>query len=90
MLNSALSFIYAIHNAANVGIWPMPSFSFTTNSSNVYAVTRNAEDLALAKMTPIMPYAINANDEIIHMDPAVVRHESEQVQSTPLRYCCYS
>lgn len=85
MLICALGFTYAIHNAANE-----PSFSFTTNSSNVYAVSRNAEELALAKMTPIMPNAIDANDEVIHMDPAVVRHESEQVQSTLLRYCCYS
>ncbi|XP_076582051.1 vitellogenin 3, phosvitinless [Chaetodon auriga] len=53
-------------------------FSF---SSNVYAVTRNIEEPALAKMTPIMPNAIDSNDEVVHMNPAVVRPESDQFQT---------
>ncbi|XP_034085695.1 vitellogenin 3, phosvitinless isoform X2 [Gymnodraco acuticeps] len=31
---------------------------------NVYAVSRNIEDLALAKITPMMPNAIDSNDEV--------------------------
>ncbi|KAM7409515.1 hypothetical protein PAMA_001141 [Pampus argenteus] len=50
-------------------------------SSNVYAVSRNIEDLALAKMTPIMPHAIDSNDEVVLMSPTVVRPESEEVQT---------
>ncbi|XP_063747653.1 vitellogenin 3, phosvitinless isoform X1 [Eleginops maclovinus] len=48
-------------------------------SSNVYAVSRNIEDLASAKITPMMPNAIDANDEVVRMSPTVVRSESDQV-----------
>lgn len=59
-------------------------FSFPTNSSNVYAVSRNIEEPALAKMTPIMPTAIDSNHEVVRKDPTVVRPESDEVQSSPL------
>lgn len=55
----------------------------------MYAVSRNIEEPNMAKMTPIMPNAIDSNNEAIHMGPAVVRPESDQVQSTPhAKYCC--
>lgn len=57
---------------------------FTTHSSDVYAVTRNAEEPALAKMTAIMPNAIDSNDEVMHKDPAFVRPVSDKVQPPPL------
>lgn len=75
---SALLFL----NAAKA---PSLILSFTNNSSNVYAVTRIIDEAA--KLTPIIP---TANDEIISMDPAVVMAESDQVRSTPLRYCYWS
>lgn len=50
----------------------------------MYAVTRNIEEPALAKMTPIIPKAIDSNDEVVHMGPTVVRPESDPVQSTPV------
>ncbi|KAI9519363.1 hypothetical protein NQZ68_029530 [Dissostichus eleginoides] len=50
-------------------------------SSNVYAVSRNIEDLALAKMTPMMPNAIDSNDEVVRMGPTIVRSEYEQVST---------
>ncbi|KAM9848894.1 vitellogenin 3, phosvitinless [Aulostomus maculatus] len=46
--------------------------------SNVYAVSRNTEEPALAKMTPIMPSAMDSNDEVVHMGPAIVRPESTE------------
>ncbi|XP_034085697.1 vitellogenin 3, phosvitinless isoform X3 [Gymnodraco acuticeps] len=39
---------------------------------NVYAVSRNIEDLALAKITPMMPNAIDSNDEVVRMGPTIV------------------
>ncbi|XP_039984094.1 vitellogenin 3, phosvitinless isoform X2 [Xiphias gladius] len=48
-------------------------------SSNVYAVSRNTEEPALAKMTPMMHNAIDSNDEVAHMGPAFVRPESDQM-----------
>lgn len=56
---------------------PTPSFF---NRSNVYAVSRNIEDLDSAKMTPMMPNVIDANDEVVHMGPTVVRPESTEVE----------
>lgn len=49
----------------------------------MYAVSRNTEDPALTKMTPIMPTAIDSNDEVVHKGPTAVGPESDQVQSTP-------
>uniref|UniRef100_A0A8D0AVV6 Vitellogenin 3, phosvitinless n=1 Tax=Sander lucioperca TaxID=283035 RepID=A0A8D0AVV6_SANLU len=40
-------------------------FELFSVSSNVYAVSRNTEDPALTKMTPIMPTAIDSNDEVL-------------------------
>nr|AQV08209.1 vitellogenin C [Seriola lalandi] len=54
-------------------------FEIVSVSSNVYAVSRNIEEPAMAKMTPIMPNAIDSNDEVAHMGPAVVRPESNQI-----------
>nr|AFA26671.1 vitellogenin C [Dicentrarchus labrax] len=54
-------------------------FEVFSVSSNVYAVTRNIEEPTLAKMTPIMPNAIDSNDEVVHMGPTVVRPEPEQM-----------
>nr|XP_057930076.1 vitellogenin 3, phosvitinless [Doryrhamphus excisus] len=45
-------------------------------SSNVYAVSRNNEEPALSKITPMMPSAIDSNDEVVRMDPAVVQPET--------------
>ncbi|XP_060890985.1 vitellogenin 3, phosvitinless [Labrus mixtus] len=53
-------------------------FSLVSISSNVYAVSRNIEEPALAKMTPIIPNVMDSNDEVIKVDPAVVRPESDQ------------
>ncbi|KAM7011880.1 vitellogenin 3, phosvitinless [Tautogolabrus adspersus] len=47
-------------------------------NSNVYAVSRNTEEPALAKMTPIIPNVKDSNDEVIKVDPTVVRPESDQ------------
>ncbi|XP_065812413.1 vitellogenin 3, phosvitinless [Labrus bergylta] len=52
-------------------------FSLISISSNVYAVSRNIEEPALAKMTPIIPNVMDSNDEVINVDPSVVRPESE-------------
>ncbi|XP_056234769.1 vitellogenin 3, phosvitinless [Seriola aureovittata] len=54
-------------------------FEIVSVSSNVYAVSRNIEEPAMAKMTPIMPNAIDSNDEVAHMGPTVVRPESNQI-----------
>ncbi|XP_074491254.1 vitellogenin 3, phosvitinless [Sebastes fasciatus] len=54
-------------------------FELLSVSSNVYAVSRNIEEPALAKMTPIMPGAIDANHEVVHMGPTVVRPESDEM-----------
>ncbi|XP_071344089.1 vitellogenin 3, phosvitinless [Trachinotus anak] len=54
-------------------------FDILSLSSNVYAVSRNIEEPAMTKMTPIMPSAIDSNDEVVHMGPTVVRPESEQI-----------
>uniref|UniRef100_A0A8D0B3Y5 Vitellogenin 3, phosvitinless n=1 Tax=Sander lucioperca TaxID=283035 RepID=A0A8D0B3Y5_SANLU len=56
-------------------------FELFSVSSNVYAVSRNTEDPALTKMTPIMPTAIDSNDEVVHKGPTAVGPESDQVQS---------
>lgn len=53
----------------------LKSHIFLSNSSNVYAVSRNIEDPALAKMTPIMPNIIDCS----------VDQTSDQVQSISLR-----
>nr|AVA30493.1 vitellogenin C [Scatophagus argus] len=54
-------------------------FELFSLSSNVYAVTRNSAEPALAKMTPIIPSAIDSNDEVVHRDAAVVRPDSDQL-----------
>jgi len=41
--------------------------------SNVYAVSRNIEAPALAKMTPMMPLAMDANNEIVRNGAAIVK-----------------
>ncbi|XP_062279606.1 vitellogenin 3, phosvitinless isoform X2 [Scomber scombrus] len=56
-------------------------FELLSLSSNVYAVSRNIEELALAKMTPIIPNARDSNDEVVRMGPSVVRPESEEIQT---------
>ncbi|XP_033936675.1 vitellogenin 3, phosvitinless isoform X2 [Pseudochaenichthys georgianus] len=48
-------------------------------SYNVYAVSRNIEDLD--KITPMMPSAIDPNDEVVRMGPTIVRSEYEQVST---------
>ncbi|KAJ3598959.1 hypothetical protein NHX12_032922 [Muraenolepis orangiensis] len=40
--------------------------------ANVFAVSRNIEELALAKMTPMMPLAMDSNDEILRSGPTIV------------------
>ncbi|XP_042368565.1 vitellogenin 3, phosvitinless [Plectropomus leopardus] len=50
-------------------------------SSNVYAVSRNIEEPASAKMTPIMPTAMDSNDEVTNMNPAVVRPEPDPIRT---------
>ncbi|KAG7282894.1 hypothetical protein CRUP_020732 [Coryphaenoides rupestris] len=47
--------------------------------SNVYAVSRNIEAPALAKMTPMMPVAMDANNEIVRSGAAIVRSEPQVV-----------
>nr|CEF90400.1 vitellogenin [Sparus aurata] len=47
-------------------------------SSNVYAVTRNIEEPASAKMTPIMPMAEDSNQEVVSKGPTVVSPESDE------------
>lgn len=72
---------------------PMPSLAFLfclpTNSSNVYAVTRNIEEPASAKMTPIMPMAEDSNQEVVSKGPTVVSPESDEVQPQPFRDWCW-
>ncbi|XP_068447341.1 vitellogenin 3, phosvitinless [Clinocottus analis] len=53
-------------------------FAIYSVSSNVYAVTRNIEEPDLAKMTPIIANSFISNDKVIHVDPAVVRPDSNQ------------
>ncbi|XP_044057060.1 vitellogenin 3, phosvitinless isoform X2 [Siniperca chuatsi] len=55
-------------------------FELFSVSFNVYAVSRNIEEPALAKMTPMMPNAIDSNDEVIYMNPTVARPESYQTR----------
>ncbi|KAG7282891.1 hypothetical protein CRUP_020729 [Coryphaenoides rupestris] len=47
--------------------------------SNVYAVSRNIEAPALAKMTPMMPVAMDANNEIVRSGATIVRSEPQVV-----------
>ncbi|XP_040896099.1 vitellogenin 3, phosvitinless [Toxotes jaculatrix] len=54
-------------------------FEIFSVSSNVYAVSRNIEEPAMAKMTPVMPNAIDSNDEVARKGPTVVRPESDQI-----------
>ncbi|XP_060934837.1 vitellogenin 3, phosvitinless [Limanda limanda] len=51
-------------------------------SSNVYAVSRNIEELDKAKMTPMIPKAIDANEEVTHTGPSVVTPESDQMMKS--------
>lgn len=48
-------------------------------SSNVYAVSRNIEDPALAKETPIMPNVMDSSTEVIRTNPSIAQPKSEQV-----------
>ncbi|XP_058494704.1 vitellogenin 3, phosvitinless [Solea solea] len=61
-------------------------------SSNVYAVSRNIEEPTMDKITPMMPKDIDSNHEIVHMDPSVVKPESDQMMKTntwhPLTKMC--
>ncbi|XP_028299658.1 vitellogenin 3, phosvitinless [Gouania willdenowi] len=50
-------------------------------SSNVYAVTRNIEELALARLTPMIPDSFFTNDEIVTGVPPVARAEPGKVQN---------
>ncbi|KAM4629403.1 vitellogenin 3, phosvitinless [Polymixia lowei] len=54
-------------------------FELLSVSSNVYAVSRNIEEPALAKMTPMFPSAIDPNHEVVRMAPAIVKSESDQI-----------
>ncbi|XP_041647323.1 vitellogenin 3, phosvitinless [Cheilinus undulatus] len=47
-------------------------------TSNVYAVSRNIEELTMAKMTPILPNVMDANNEVVKMDPTVVKPDFDQ------------
>uniref|UniRef100_A0A8C5CB38 Vitellogenin 3, phosvitinless n=1 Tax=Gadus morhua TaxID=8049 RepID=A0A8C5CB38_GADMO len=47
--------------------------------SDVYAVSRNIETPALAKMTPMMPNARDSNDEIVLNGSAIVKSEPQVV-----------
>lgn len=49
----------------------------------MYAVSRNIEEPAKEKMTPMVPTAIDSNDEVTLKGATIVRPESDQVQSTP-------
>uniref|UniRef100_A0A4W6DUS7 Vitellogenin 3, phosvitinless n=1 Tax=Lates calcarifer TaxID=8187 RepID=A0A4W6DUS7_LATCA len=57
-------------------------FEILSVSSDVYAVSRNIEEPAMAKMTPMMPNAVDSNDEVSHMGPTLVRPEADQI-ATP-------
>ncbi|XP_047443415.1 vitellogenin 3, phosvitinless [Mugil cephalus] len=46
-------------------------------SSNVYAVSRNIEEPALAKVTPMMPNIVDSS--VSHMAPTVQRPESQEI-----------
>uniref|UniRef100_A0A8C5DD27 Vitellogenin-like n=1 Tax=Gouania willdenowi TaxID=441366 RepID=A0A8C5DD27_GOUWI len=50
-------------------------------SSNVYAVTRNIEELALARLTPMIPDSFFTNDEIVTGVPPVARAEPGKVKN---------
>ncbi|XP_077390473.1 vitellogenin 3, phosvitinless isoform X2 [Festucalex cinctus] len=54
-----------------------------TVSSDVYAVTRNIEAPTLSKMTPMMPKAIDPNNEIIRKGPTIVKLEAEEEIQKP-------
>ncbi|XP_029285316.1 LOW QUALITY PROTEIN: vitellogenin 3, phosvitinless [Cottoperca gobio] len=56
-------------------------FELISVSSNVYAVTRNIEEPALAKMTPLMPKSIDSNDEDVHVSTTVVKPQTDEVVS---------
>ncbi|AWP10878.1 Vitellogenin C [Scophthalmus maximus] len=47
--------------------------------SNVYAVSRNIEEPAKEKMTPMVPTAIDSNDEVTLKGATIVRPESDQM-----------
>ncbi|XP_034562594.1 vitellogenin 3, phosvitinless [Notolabrus celidotus] len=50
-------------------------------TSNVYAISRNIEELALAKMTPIIPDAKDSNSEVVRTNSTIVEPESEQFET---------
>ncbi|XP_061680894.1 vitellogenin 3, phosvitinless [Syngnathoides biaculeatus] len=51
-----------------------------TVRSDVYAVSRNTEAPSLPRMTPMMPRAIDSNDEIVRKGPTIVQSENEEMQ----------
>ncbi|XP_073332486.1 vitellogenin 3, phosvitinless [Pagrus major] len=53
-------------------------FTLLAVSSNVYAVTRNIAEPASAKMTPIIPNAVDSNHEVVSTGPTVVSPESDE------------
>ncbi|XP_034737765.1 vitellogenin 3, phosvitinless [Etheostoma cragini] len=54
-------------------------FELFSVSSNVYAVSRNLEEPALTKMTPIMATTTDSNDEVVIKGPSAVGPESDQI-----------
>ncbi|CAJ1060716.1 vitellogenin 3%2C phosvitinless [Xyrichtys novacula] len=53
-------------------------FALISVKSDVFAVSRNIEDLAMAKMTPIMPIVMDSNSEVVRVNPAIETPDSEQ------------
>uniref|UniRef100_A0A668ABC6 Vitellogenin 3, phosvitinless n=1 Tax=Myripristis murdjan TaxID=586833 RepID=A0A668ABC6_9TELE len=53
-------------------------FEIFSVTSDVYAVSRNTEEPDLAKMTPMMPSALDSTAQVLNT-PATVRSESNQI-----------
>ncbi|KAG7259865.1 hypothetical protein CRUP_005066 [Coryphaenoides rupestris] len=56
--------------------FPLAKSQSNSSPSNVYAVSRNIEAPALAKMTPMMPVAMDANNEIVRSGAAIVKERA--------------
>ncbi|XP_056131908.1 vitellogenin 3, phosvitinless [Lampris incognitus] len=54
------------------------AFEVILVNSNVYSVSRNIEVPDKGKMTPMMPNAMDANNEVVRMGPTVVKSEEFQ------------
>ncbi|KAM9762856.1 vitellogenin 3, phosvitinless [Menidia menidia] len=52
---------------------------FISLRSDVSAVSRNIEEPDSAKITPLIPTAVNSSDAVVHMDPAGARPETQQI-----------